>query len=404
MRIKKGFLTVATIMAFTVCVGSAYATTIAELQAQLKVLMAQLASMQTGTSTAAPLLSTGSAQANGAAACPNLSRNLTRGSRDTDVTQLQQFLVSQKLLATDAATGLFGPLTEAAVKKFQCKTMNLCAGSPASNGYGAVGARTRVAITASCKWQPLQPQQPQQPVTTAKPPTSTPTPQSPSYPSPTVNTPQTPTPESKSVQIAPLQPAVTAASSAPIIRRCNVFRYAQDIYMGILDDNGERQFDLRLGSAGVISSLRGPDFQELLAKSFSGERTDRVVQWVVWGKSDLHSLTGPGAKESSEWYTNMFNVNQSGGMSDLPNAPSLQETLWVEGNSANCTVDIYAAPARQWYSQLDAIFSAKFQSLTRYTITQDRAFAFSALSLCRVLSMNFELIAGHRSASCNSID
>jgi peptidoglycan hydrolase-like protein with peptidoglycan-binding domain len=162
-----------------------HAATIAELQAQLQILMAQIALMQKGASSAAP-------PAGGAAgSCPNLSRNLSRGSRGTDVTQLQQFLVSQKLLSTDAATGLFGPLTEAAVKKFQCKTMNLCAGSPASNGYGAVGARTRVAITASCKSQPLQPQQQ---ITTAQPPTSTPAPQSSSNPSPVTSSPQTPTP------------------------------------------------------------------------------------------------------------------------------------------------------------------------------------------------------------------
>src|ERR1043166_7246274 len=88
--------------------------------------------------------------ASAATACPNLSRNLSLGSRGTDVIQLQQFLISQNLLASDSATGYFGRLTQAAVQKFQCKNMNICSGSPATNGWGSVGPKTRRAISASC--------------------------------------------------------------------------------------------------------------------------------------------------------------------------------------------------------------------------------------------------------------
>ncbi|MBI5469704.1 peptidoglycan-binding protein [Candidatus Kaiserbacteria bacterium] len=97
----------------------------------------------TAVSFALPLLAS-------AASCPNLTRNLSFGSRGNDVAQLQQFLISQNLLESDSATGYFGRLTEAAVKKFQCTTMNICSGSANSNGYGAVGPRTRAKIAAVC--------------------------------------------------------------------------------------------------------------------------------------------------------------------------------------------------------------------------------------------------------------
>jgi len=84
--------------------------------------------------------------------CPNLSRNLSRGSRGEDVRQLQVFLMyKSRYLEAGNATGYFGSLTEAAVKKFQCENMNLCSGSAASNGYGAVGPRTRAAIILQCR-------------------------------------------------------------------------------------------------------------------------------------------------------------------------------------------------------------------------------------------------------------
>ena len=83
-------------------------------------------------------------------ACPNLSRNLSLGSRGTDVVQLQNFLITQKNLATGGNSGYFGKVTEAAVKKFQCRKGITCNGNSATTGYGAVGAKTRTAIARSC--------------------------------------------------------------------------------------------------------------------------------------------------------------------------------------------------------------------------------------------------------------
>ena len=85
-----------------------------------------------------------------AAMCPNLPRSLSFSSRGTDVTQLQTFLIEKGDLAAGNNTGYFGRLTEAAVKKFQCREMQICSGSTSSNGYGSVGPRTRAKIVEAC--------------------------------------------------------------------------------------------------------------------------------------------------------------------------------------------------------------------------------------------------------------
>ena len=41
---------------------------------------------------------------------------------------------------------LFGALTQKAVQKFQCAENIVCSGSPATTGWGQVGARTRKAL------------------------------------------------------------------------------------------------------------------------------------------------------------------------------------------------------------------------------------------------------------------
>ena len=81
--------------------------------------------------------------------CPQLTSNLSFGSRGSDVVHLQQYLISQNLLSPDSSTGYFGPLTEAAVQQWQAAHGIVSSGTPDSTGYGAVGPRTRAAI-AGC--------------------------------------------------------------------------------------------------------------------------------------------------------------------------------------------------------------------------------------------------------------
>ncbi len=106
---------------------------IAALQAQVQVLLAQLAALQSGNAGAP-------------SQCPNIARNLSRGSRGADVTELQQFLISVGMLANDSATGYFGVLTEAAVQKWQASKGIVSSGSPSTTGYGSVGPKTRSAL------------------------------------------------------------------------------------------------------------------------------------------------------------------------------------------------------------------------------------------------------------------
>ena len=75
--------------------------------------------------------------------CVDLSYNLASGSTDArtrgDITRLQQFLGVN-------TTGYFGPLTEQAVQDWQSSNNLLSAGSPDTNGFGYVGAKTRKAM------------------------------------------------------------------------------------------------------------------------------------------------------------------------------------------------------------------------------------------------------------------
>ena len=82
--------------------------------------------------------------------CPTLTKNLSYGSRGSDVVKLQQFLIAQKLLPFSSATGFYGKGTQSAVQQWQKKNGVVSSGTPATTSYGAVGPKTRAAI-ASCR-------------------------------------------------------------------------------------------------------------------------------------------------------------------------------------------------------------------------------------------------------------
>lgn len=105
---RLGAFAVGVTFAFGVFAAPASAQTIAELQAQINALMAQLASLQGGSTTSN---TTGY----------NFTMNLTVGSTGGDVTSLQQFLVGGGYLNMPAGVsyGYFGPLTRSAVAAWQ---------------------------------------------------------------------------------------------------------------------------------------------------------------------------------------------------------------------------------------------------------------------------------------------
>jgi len=96
------------------------AVTIAELQAQIDALMAQLATLQGGS------VSTGT----------TFTQNLTIGSTGAEVTALQQMLVAQGRLVmpVGVAYGYFGSLTQAAVASWQAAN----GVSPAAGYWGPI--------------------------------------------------------------------------------------------------------------------------------------------------------------------------------------------------------------------------------------------------------------------------
>src|SRR3990167_2615199 len=98
-------IAVSATIAFGTLVPMVGAVTIAELQAQINALMAQLATLQGGS------VSTGT----------TFTMNLTVGSTGAEVTALQQMLVAQGhlVMPVGVAYGYFGTLTRAAVASWQ---------------------------------------------------------------------------------------------------------------------------------------------------------------------------------------------------------------------------------------------------------------------------------------------
>lgn len=83
--------------------------------------------------------------------CAQIQGTLRQGSRGADVVALQQFLIQKGLLPSDSATGYFGALTRGAVQQFQASAGIVSSGTEDTTGFGLVGARTRLALSAGCE-------------------------------------------------------------------------------------------------------------------------------------------------------------------------------------------------------------------------------------------------------------
>ncbi|MBI2610333.1 peptidoglycan-binding protein [Candidatus Kaiserbacteria bacterium] len=110
---------------------------IASLRAQIKQLQALIAQLQ-GQSGSSP-------------ACISLSYNLYADQTDAmtngEVSKLQQFLAQDSsVYPSGFVTGYFGPMTEAAVQRWQAAHGIVSSGSADTTGYGYVGPKTRAAL------------------------------------------------------------------------------------------------------------------------------------------------------------------------------------------------------------------------------------------------------------------
>lgn len=147
--------------------GTTNTTASASVTAQAQSLLAQIAQLQqilaamqsAPVTTSSVVTGTGgvvvpTAQANvpgGGGVCPNIGRALKPGMSGADVTRLQQFLASDpSVYPTGQVTGYYGPLTQAAVQRWQIKYNIVASGSVETTGFGMVGPRTAAAMALQC--------------------------------------------------------------------------------------------------------------------------------------------------------------------------------------------------------------------------------------------------------------
>lgn len=127
----------------------ASALTAEELTAQIEALLKEVQALQVQANSGTAQ-STGAVSASGVQ-CPLISRNLKKGMSGADVTRLQQFLALDPSVYPEAqVTGYYGALTEAAIKRFQCKNKLVCDGTPETTGYGVTGPRTAALLALQC--------------------------------------------------------------------------------------------------------------------------------------------------------------------------------------------------------------------------------------------------------------
>ena len=121
-------------------------------------------------------------------------------------------------------------------------------------------------------------------------------------------------------------------------------------------------FDYRLGAGGSISEFRSAteSSRELLAPSFAGEVTDRVIQLVIWD-TDLY------APSTSTDVKDRWNVNQAGTLDN-----QLGAVVSVEISADARRVDIFSVSDLQWHTHLrDGLggdFRGRISLFTRYDL------------------------------------
>lgn len=92
--------------------------------------------------------------------CQVLARNLAKNASGEDVAALQEFLKTKGHFEGEVST-FFGAKTEAAVQAWQSSEGLISSGTPATNGFGAVGPKSREALMRRCQSlkqdRPLEP-------------------------------------------------------------------------------------------------------------------------------------------------------------------------------------------------------------------------------------------------------
>ncbi len=98
-------------------------------------------------------------------ACPQITKRLTLNSVDSQVVTLKRYLTGIGLMGPNQFTTYFGPLTQTALKKWQCQKGIVCSGTPNTTGYGVTGPKTRAALRNCAATPPQPPLPPPTPLT-----------------------------------------------------------------------------------------------------------------------------------------------------------------------------------------------------------------------------------------------
>jgi hypothetical protein len=139
------------------------------------------------------------------------------------------------------------------------------------------------------------------------------------------------------------------------------FTYENDVWLRSYY-NGQGMFDFRLGAGGAIAQMRDvqASYKRLLSPSYSGEVTDRIIQWTWWSDSITNVVAGLPTFEYR------FNVTQGGTY-----ANQISPTMTVHINPGTNIVDVYSMPLDQWKTQQQPYMQSKISALTRYEMAAD---------------------------------
>lgn len=123
------------------------AKTTAEMQANLAVLLQNLAALQASQKAATPATPATPSVGSSIPSAGSYKVSIVPGSKGSDVTALQNFLKLQgkDIYPEGLVTGYYGSLTTQAVQKFQEK---YGIAAPGVTGYGNVGPKTRAKINS----------------------------------------------------------------------------------------------------------------------------------------------------------------------------------------------------------------------------------------------------------------
>lgn len=158
-----------------------------------------------------------------------------------------------------------------------------------------------------------------------------------------------------------------------------------DIWMRTIKPNGETDLDFRLGSAGVIAEIRdGNSGRSLLAPSFRGELTDRVVQWTMWESGPTVRHDVPSLSD----FEDRFNVTQAGTFSG-----ELNGTVDVNVDSQAGQVDVWSVVDQNWRSEQDPHMDGTMTALTRTTVLDGGAILIRRVVRVGEIRLNGESVS-----------